>query len=199
MTMNRQITLAARPVGFPQESDFHLVESPVPAPGEGEALLRTMYLSVDPYMRGRMSDAKSYAAPVEIGQVMVGGTVGRVIESKDGRLLAGDIVAGYTGWQDYAVAKSGDLRKLDPALAPVSTALGVLGTVGLTAYFGLLDVCNPQAGETVLVSGAAGAVGSLVGQIAKIKGCRTVGIAGTDEKLKYATEELVSCVRSPLT
>ena len=183
--MNRQITLAARPTGLPKESDFRLVESPVPVPGPGEALVRTLYLSVDPYMRGRMNDAKSYAPPAQIGEVMLGGTVGRVEQSNDPNLRLGDIVAGNGGWQDYALAKGKDLRRLDPSAAPISTALGVLGPIGLTAYFGLTDICRPNPGETVLVSGAAGAVGSVVGQIAKILGCRAVGIAGTDDKIRH--------------
>jgi NADPH-dependent curcumin reductase CurA len=183
--VNRQITLAARPTGFPKESDFRLVESPVPVPAPGQALIRTLYLSVDPYMRGRMNDAKSYAAPTQIGEVMLGGTVGRVEQSNDPNVRLGDIVAGNGGWQDYWVASGKDLRRLDPAAAPISTALGVLGAVGLTAYFGLIDICHPSPGETVLVSGAAGAVGSIVGQIAKVLGCRAVGIAGTDEKILH--------------
>jgi NADPH-dependent curcumin reductase CurA len=187
---NRQITLAARPTGLPKESDFCLVESAILVPGPGEVLTRTLYLSIDPYMRGRMNDAKSYAAPVAVGGVMVGGTVGRVEQSNDPGFKPGDIVAGNAGWQDYAVAKGKELRKLDPSAAPVTTALSVLGHIGLTAYFGLIDVCHPNAGETVVVSGAAGAVGSVVGQIAKILGCRVIGIAGTDEKIKYLVDEL---------
>jgi NADPH-dependent curcumin reductase CurA len=188
--MNRQITLAARPTGLPKESDFRLVESAIPVPGPGEVLVRTLYLSVDPYMRGRMNDAKSYAAPVAIGEVMVGGTVGRVEQSNDPNFRVDDIVAGNTGWQDYATPKGKDLRRLDPSFAPVTTALGVLGHIGLTAYFGLIDICHPQAGETVVVSGGAGAVGSAVGQIAKFLGCRVVGIAGTDAKVEYLVNEL---------
>jgi len=187
---NKQILLAARPVGFPKESDFNLVESPIPAPGDGEVLVRVVYLSVDPYMRGRMSDAPSYAAPVGIGEVMTGGTVSRVVESRNPKFQAGDYVDGQFGWQQYAVSSGKGLRKLDPALAPLSTALGVLGMPGLTAYFGLLDVCQPKAGETVVVSGAAGAVGSMVGQIARIQGCRTVGIAGGDDKIRWLVDEL---------
>src|SRR5258708_17987122 len=190
MSANRQFTLAARPSGMPKESDFKLIESPAPKPGAGEVLLRTLYLSVDPYMRGRISGVKSYAAPVEIGQVMVGGTVGAVVESNNADFAPGDIVEGYWGWQGWAVSNGQGLRKIDPSVAPISTALGVLGMPGMTAYFGFLEICKPQSGETVLVSGAAGAVGSLVGQIAKIKGCRVVGIAGADEKVEYVTAEL---------
>jgi NADPH-dependent curcumin reductase CurA len=189
-TMNRQILLAARPVGFPKESDFNLVESGVPTLGDGQILVRSIYLSVDPYMRGRMNDVKSYAAPVAIGGVMGGGAVARVVQSNNPAFKEGDIVEGMFGWQDYAVSDGQGVRKIDPALAPISTALGVLGMPGLTAYFGLLEIGNPQPGETVVVSGAAGAVGSLAGQIAKIKGCRVVGIAGADDKIAYLTDEL---------
>lgn len=188
--LNRQITLAARPVGFPKESDFNLIETPAPSPNDGEVLIKILYLSVDPYMRGRMNDAKSYAKPVELGEVMVGGTVGKVIESRHLGYQAGDYVEGRLGWQEYAISDGADLRKIDPSLAPLSTALGVLGMPGMTAYFGLLAICDPQPGETVVVSGAAGAVGSLVGQIAKIKGCRVVGIAGTDDKVNWLVNEL---------
>lgn len=190
MTTNKQITLAVRPVGFPKESDFRLVEAPVPTPGPGQFLVQSLYLSVDPYMRGRMNAAKSYAPPVELGGVMVGGVVGQVVESHHPRFAAGEIVEGYFGWQQYAVSDGVGARKVDPSLAPISTALGVLGMPGLTAYFGLLEIGKPQPGETVVVSGAAGAVGSLVGQIAKIQGCHVVGIAGTDEKARYVVEEL---------
>ena len=187
---NRQITLAARPVGFPKDSDFKLVESPISTPNEGEFVVRVIYVSVDPYMRGRMNDAASYAAPVQLGSVMGGGAVGKVISSNNPGFGEGDIVEGPFGWQEYAVSNGQGVRKIDPSLAPISTALGILGMPGLTAYFGLLDICNPQADETVVVSGAAGAVGSLVGQIAKIKGCRAVGIAGADDKIAYLTSEL---------
>jgi hypothetical protein len=190
MTTNKQITLAVRPVGFPKESDFRLVEAPVPTPGPGQFLVQSLYLSVDPYMRGRMNAAKSYAPPVELGGVMVGGVVGQVVESRHSRFAAGEIVEGYFGWQQYALSDGAGVRKVDPSLAPISTALGVLGMPGLTAYFGLLEIGKPQPGETVVVSGAAGAVGSLVGQIAKIQGCHVVGIAGTDEKARYVVEEL---------
>jgi NADPH-dependent curcumin reductase CurA len=187
--MNRQFVLASRPVGLPRESDFKMVESPVPELKDGEVLVHALYLSVDPYMRGRISGMKSYAAGVEIGQMMVGGGVAEVVESKNSGFAKGDIVDIYMGWQEYAISNGKGLRKLDPAVAPVSTGEGVLGMTGMTAYFGLLDVCNPKAGETVVVSGAAGAVGSVVGQIAKIKGCRTVGIAGGDDKVDWILRE----------
>ena len=188
--INRQVTLASRPVGFPRLSDFQLIESPVPAPKEGAVLVSTIYLSVDPYMRGRMSDLESYARPVAIGEVMIGGAVGKVVESADPKFRSGDIVEGMLGWQEYAIVKGSELRRIDPSLAPISTALGVLGMPGLTAYFGLLAICHPKGGETVVVSGAAGAVGGLVGQIAKIKGCRVVGVAGSDSKVAYLRNEL---------
>ncbi len=190
MATNRQITLAARPSGFPKESDFALVEAPVPTPGSNQILVRNLYLSLDPYMRGRMSDAKSYADPVPIGGVMTGEAVGRVLESKDPRFAPGDLAAGMTGWQEYGVLRADEARKIDPAAGPVSTALGVLGMPGLTAYFGLLETGQLKAGETVVVSGGAGAVGSVVGQIAKVKGCRVVGIAGSDAKVDYMLNEL---------
>lgn len=187
--INRQFVLASRPVGLPKQSDFRMIETPVPGLKDGEVLVRALYLSVDPYMRGRISGMKSYAAPVEIGQVMVGGGIARVVESKNPGFAAGDVVDIYMGWQEYAISDGRGLRKLDPSIAPVSTGLGVLGMTGLTAYFGLLDVCDPKPGQTVVVSGAAGAVGSIVGQIAKIKGCRTVGIAGGDEKIAWILKE----------
>lgn len=190
VTMNRQIMLAGRPNGFPKESDFRLVESPVPTPSAGQVLVRTIYLSLDPYMRGRMSDRASYAQPVQIGEVMVGGVVGKVIQSKNPSFPEGSVVEGHFGWQEHAIGTGEGVRIVDPLIAPISTALGVLGMPGFTAYFGLLDIGNPQAGETVFVSGAAGAVGSIVGQIAKIKGCRAVGVAGSDEKIRYITQDL---------
>lgn len=189
-TVNRQILLAARPVGFPKDSDFRLVEAPLPTPADGQFLVRSIYVSVDPYMRGRMNDVKSYAPPVAIGGLMGGGAVGKVVESRNPTIREGDIVEGMFGWQEYAVSDGQGVRKINPELAPISTALGILGMPGLTAYFGLLEIGKPQAGETVVVSGAAGAVGSVVGQIAKIKGCRAVGIAGADDKVKYLTDEL---------
>lgn len=188
--MNRQITLAARPVGYPKTSDFNLVEAAMPTPGEGEVLVKSLYLSVDPYMRGRINQAKSYAANVQIGAVMVGGVIAEVAASKHADFEVGDIVNAHIGWQEYGVAGGGELRKIDPGLAPISTGAGILGMPGLTAYFGLLEVGKLQEGETVFVSGAAGAVGSVVGQIAKIKGCRVIGTAGTDEKVAYILDEL---------
>ena len=189
-SVTRQFKLAARPVGLPKESDFTLVTVPMPAPADGQVLVKTTYLSVHPYMRGRITGVRTYAEPVNIGDVMQGGTVGQVVQSKSADLAPGDFVLGQWGWQEYAAADAKGVRKLDPKLAPVSTALGVLGMPGMTAYFGFLDICEPKAGETVLVSGAAGAVGSLVGQIAKIKGCRTVGIAGADSKVDWMVKEL---------
>jgi len=189
-TTNRQITLAARPTGFPQESDFKLVESPVPIPGPGQFLVRTIYLSVDPYMRGRMNDRPSYAPPVALGEVMTGGIVGQVVQSKHAKFPEGAYVEGRLGWQDFALSDGAAVRVVDPGIAPLSAYLGVLGMPGLTAYFGLLDIGQPQPGETVLVSAAAGAVGSIVGQIAKLQGCRVVGVAGTDEKVRLVALEL---------
>jgi leukotriene B4 12-hydroxydehydrogenase/15-oxo-prostaglandin 13-reductase len=188
--VNRQIKLAARPVGMPKESDFSIVDAPMPSLSDGQVLAKSVYLSVDPYMRGRITGVRTYADPVNIGDVMQGGTVGQVVESKAAGFAPGDYVTGMWGWQEFAVADAKTLRKLDPKLAPVSTALGVLGMPGMTAYFGFLDICKPKPGETVVVSGAAGAVGSLVGQIAKIKGCHVVGIAGTDDKVAWMTKDL---------
>ncbi len=186
----RRIVLASRPVGEPKPNDFRLEEVAVPQPGPGQVLLRTKWLSLDPYMRGRMSDAPSYAKPVGIGEVMEGGTVSEVIASRNDRFTGGDIVVGRTGWQTHALSDGAGLRKLDPALAPISTALGVLGMPGMTAYCGLLEIGKPQSGETVVVAAASGAVGSVVGQIAKIKGARAVGIAGGADKCRYVTNEL---------
>ena len=186
-TTNRRVLLKSRPVGEPKPSDFEIAEAPMPKPGDGEILVRTIWLSLDPYMRGRMNDVKSYSAPVEIGGVMTAGTVGQVVESRHPGFHAGDFVLSYGGWQTHHVARVGSQPgpfgplKLDPALAPISTALGVLGMPGMTAYVGLYDIGQPKAGETVVVSAAAGAVGSAVGQLAKLRGCRAVGIAGSPE------------------
>lgn len=187
---NRQILLAARPEGLPKESDFKLVESPMPEPGEGQFLVKTNYLSVDPYMRGRISEAKSYAEPVAVGDLMVGGTVGTIVQSRHPSYREGEVVVGYWGWQEYAVSDGEGLQRFDVPGMPMSYALGVLGMPGMTAYFGLLDIGRPKPDETVFVSGAAGAVGSLVGQIAKIHGCRAAGSAGSAEKVDYLLTEL---------
>src|SRR5262244_2058471 len=186
--MNRQILLTSRPAGPPGLDNFKLVQSPIPQPHEGEVLMRTRYLSLDPYMRGRMSAAKSYAKPVEVGEPMVGGTVGEIVASRNAKFAVGDIVLGYGGWQDYALSSGVGVRKLDPAAAPVTTALGVLGMPGMTAYAGLLEIGRPKPGETVAVAAASGAVGSVVGQIARIKGCRAIGIAGGKDKCAWLVE-----------
>jgi NADPH-dependent curcumin reductase CurA len=188
--INRQIILVKRPTGMPDESCFKLVTSSIPQPVNGQVLLRTRFLSVDPYMRGRMNDRKSYVAPFQLNEVLNGGIVGEVIESKSNNFVKGDFVVGNLGWQDYSIAGEKEMRKINPEIAPMSTALGVLGMPGLTAYFGLLDIGQPKRDETVVVSGAAGAVGTIVGQIAKIHGCRIVGIAGSDKKTRYLIDEL---------
>ena len=188
--INRRIVLAERPAAYPEPKHFRLEEAPIPQPNEGEALVETIWLSLDPYMRGRMREGPSYAAAVQIGEVMTGGVVGRVVKSRTPELAVGDIVDGSLGWQEYAVARPGALRKVDPDLAPISTAVGVLGMPGMTAYFGFLDVCEPEVGDTVVVSAASGAVGQVVGQIGKIMGCRVVGTAGTDEKVDFIVNEL---------
>jgi hypothetical protein len=186
---NRRVTLAARPDGFPKESDFALDEVNVPGgPGAGEVLLHVLYASVDPYQRGRMSEARSYAQPMEIGDVITSQSLGEVVESNDGRFAPGDIVVGQLGWQEYAVARAGSLRQVPPGLEPITLALHVLGATGLTAYFGLFDIGRPRPGDTVVVSGAAGAVGQIVGQLAKLAGCRTVGIAGGPDKARELGE-----------
>ena len=189
-TLNRRITLASRPVGAPTAENFRLEEVPLAAPAAGQVLLRTLYLSLDPYMRGRMSTAPSYAPPVALGEVMVGGTVSRVEASQHPNFKVGDLVLGQSGWQSHALSDGTGLNKLDAAMAQPSLALGVLGMPGFTAYMGLLDIGQPKAGETVVVAAASGAVGAVVGQIAKLKGCRAVGIAGGAEKCRYVVEEL---------
>jgi NADPH-dependent curcumin reductase CurA len=187
---HRQVRLAARPRGFPRESDFRLVEAPLPAPAPGQMLVRGVYLSIDPYMRGRMSEARSYVPPVALGDVMEGGVVGEVVRSERPGFAPGDVVEGRFGWQEYALSDGKGVRKVDPTLAPVSTALGVLGMPGLTAYFGLLEIGQPKPGETVVVSAASGAVGAVVGQLAKLRECRVVGIAGSPAKVDYIVREL---------
>jgi NADPH-dependent curcumin reductase len=187
---NRRIVLASRPHGAVSAENFRIVDAPMPQPADGEVLVRNEWLSLDPYMRGRMSDAKSYVPPVQIDEVMVGQTVGEVVESRDRRFRSGDKVLTQLGWQSYGVAKAADLVPVDVRRAPASYYLGVLGMPGMTAWFGLFEIGQPKAGETVLVSAASGAVGSVVGQLAKIHGCRAVGIAGGKAKCDYVVTEL---------
>jgi NADPH-dependent curcumin reductase len=187
---NLQVLLASRPTGWVKESDFRIVESDMPKPGEGQVLIKTLYLSLDPYMRGRMNDQRSYAAKVEIGQVMEGEVVGEVVESGNAKFRPGDTVAARVGWQRYALSDGSNLRKVDPALVPVSAYLGAVGMPGVTAWIGLNDIGQPKAGETVVVSAASGAVGSVVGQLAKARDCRVVGVAGGAEKCGFVVEEL---------
>ncbi len=188
--INHQVRLAARPVGLPKRSDWQFTETPVPKPGDREVLVRTLYLSLDPAMRGWMNEGRSYIAPVGIGEVMRAGGIGRVVASNHPDFAVGDHVNGTLGVQDYAVLEGGRLTKVEPKLAPLPVFLNTLGMPGMTAYFGLLDVGQPKPGDTVVVSGAAGAVGASVGQIAKIKGCRAVGIAGGAAKCRYLVDEL---------
>ncbi len=193
MPSNQQIILDNRPVGEATASNFRLVSSETPPLQEGQVLVRNHYLSLDPYMRGRMNDAKSYAAPQPLGQVMGGGTVGEVVESRNERYQIGDKVVGMGGWQEYSVvnaAQSGALRKVDTTHVPLSHYLGAVGMPGVTAWYGLVKICTPKAGETVVVSAATGAVGSAFGALAKARGLRAVGIAGGPDKCKYATDEL---------
>jgi NADPH-dependent curcumin reductase len=186
----RRVVLVRRPPGEPAESDFRVEEVPMPEPKHGEVLVKVAYLSLDPYQRGRMRDAASYAAPVGLGEVMTGGIVGEVVRSNTPRFAVGDIVEDRLGWQEYAIGGAPTLRKVDPSLAPISTANGVLGMPGMTAYFGLLEVGQPRPGETIVVSAASGAVGQVVGQIGKIMGCRVVGIAGGAKKCAFVKDEL---------
>ncbi|MEV0945682.1 NADP-dependent oxidoreductase [Rhodococcus sp. NPDC049939] len=190
IVQSTRIVLASRPDGAPTTENFRLEAVNLPELTEGQVLIRIIYLSLDPYMRGRMSAAESYAEPVEIGEVMVGGTVGQVVESRHPGFESGDYVLAYAGWQSHAVVVGDQLQKLDPAAAPLSTALGVLGMPGFTAYSGLLKIGQPKEGETVVVAAASGPVGSAVGQIAKLKGARAVGIAGGPEKCAYLLDEL---------
>lgn len=187
---NRQVTLRCRPEGEVREDHFEIQAVPRPRPDDGQVLARTIYLSLDPYMRGRMNAGSSYAEGVELGDVMVGATVGQVVRSRHGDFAEGDFILGHGGWQEYWVEPGQRLRKLDPSAGPLACALGVLGMPGMTAYVGLLDIGRPKEGETVLVSAAAGAVGSVAGQIAKLKGCRVVGTAGSQEKCDYIVNEL---------
>jgi NADPH-dependent curcumin reductase CurA len=188
--VNHQFRLAARPVGMPRPSDWNYTEESVPEPAEGELLVKVIYLSLDPAMRGWMNEGRSYIAPVAIGAVMRALGTGRVVASRNPGFAAGDFVTGTFGVQEYAVARGDGVRKVDTSFAPLPLHLSALGMTGLTAYFGLLDVGQPKAGETVVLSGAAGAVGAVAGQIARIKGCRTVGIAGGPAKCRYIREEL---------
>jgi NADPH-dependent curcumin reductase CurA len=187
---NKQIVLASRPTGWVEESNFRLVETILDAPDEDEVLVRNSYLSLDPYMRMRMDAVKSYAPYVELGQVMVGGTVGEVLESNYADLKPGDLVTGSLGWQLYGITKGKNLRKVETTKVPLSAYLGIVGMPGVTAWYGLNEIGQPKAGETVVVSAASGAVGSVVGQLAKMKGCRVVGIAGGKAKCDYVVEEL---------
>ncbi|EGR1514473.1 NADP-dependent oxidoreductase [Vibrio vulnificus] len=187
---NRQIVLASRPVGAPTAENFALKQNDIPTPAQGEMLLRSVYLSLDPYMRGRMSDAKSYAEPVGIDEVMVGGTVCQVEVSNHAEFEVGEWVLAYTGWQDYAISNGEGLIKLGKQPSHPSYALGVMGMPGFTAYMGLLDIGQPKEGDTLVVAAATGAVGSMVGQIGKLKGCRVIGIAGGEEKCQFAKETL---------
>ncbi|OFS12443.1 NADP-dependent oxidoreductase [Hafnia sp. HMSC23F03] len=188
--INRRYVLAQRPQGMPSDQDFRLEKVAQPEPEQGQVLLRTLYLSLDPYVRGRLDDAPSYSPPLAIGDVICGGTVCRVEQSQHSDYQVGDLVLAYTGWQDYALSDGEGLQKLDANMAHPSYALGLLGMPGFTGYMGLTDIGNPQAGETVVVAAATGAVGSVVGQVAKLRGCRAVGIAGGVEKCRYAVEKL---------
>lgn len=187
---NKQVLLASRPRGAPRESDFRIVETELRDPEEGEALVRNHYLSLDPYMRGRMNEGKSYAPRVELGEVMVGSTVGEVIASRHPALAPGDFVVGRFGWQQHGVARAEGLMKVDVTRVPASAHLGAAGMPGVTAWFGLLDIGKPKPGETVVVAAASGAVGGVVGQLAKLAGARAIGIAGGRDKCDYVTREL---------
>ncbi|MGG3469085.1 NADP-dependent oxidoreductase [Neobacillus pocheonensis] len=188
--MPKQILLKNRPTGMPTHENFEIRETEIRQPGQGELLIRTVYISVDPYLRGRMNDTKSYIPPFQLNEVISSGVIGQVEESQSDLFKKGDLVLGSLGWEEYSIAKETTVRKIDSTIAPASSYLSVLGMTGLTAYFGLIDIGKPKTGETVVVSGAAGAVGSIVGQIAKLKGCRVVGIAGSTDKVKYLVEEL---------
>jgi NADPH-dependent curcumin reductase CurA len=186
--VSREIRLVARPKGFPGEELFEVAEAAIPDPADGQILIRNAYFSVDPYMRGRMNDVRSYVAPFTLGEAMTGGAVGRVAASRNEKLAEGDWVLHQLGWREWALSDGAGVRKIDASHAPVSTALGVLGMPGFTAYYGLFHIGEPQPGDTVFVSGAAGAVGSAVGQMAKIAGCRVIGSAGSPEKIAWIRE-----------
>ncbi|MDE2049272.1 MAG: NADP-dependent oxidoreductase [Betaproteobacteria bacterium] len=193
MAKNQQIVLASRPTGEPSTANFRLVESDTPPLADGQVLVRHHYLSLDPYMRGRMNEGKSYAQPQPLNEVMIGGTVGEVVESRSDKFKPGDKVVGMGGWQQYSVVDAGQrgmLNKVDTTHIPLSAYLGAVGMPGMTAWYGLMKICQPKPGETVCVSAASGAVGGVVGQLAKVKGCRAVGIAGGPDKCKYVVEEL---------
>ena len=187
---HRRVVLARRPHAEVTEADFRVEEMPVPEPGPREVLVRVIYLSLDPYMRSRMRDAPNYAPSVGVGEVMTGGTVGEVVKSNHPDFRVGDIVEDRLGWQEYAIGGGPNLRKIDPSIAPISTANGILGMPGMTAYFGLFEIAQPKAGETVVVSAASGAVGQVVGQLAKIAGCRAVGVAGGPSKCAFVRDTL---------
>jgi len=188
--MNKSWILHKRPSGYPKSEDFRLVESEFPELLEGEILIESKFLSLDPYMRGRMNDTKSYAPSLKLGDVITGEAVGKVIKSRNRKIKEGYFVNAHIGWQEYGKTDGNSVRIIDPNLAPISTALGILGMPGLTAYFGLLNICKPLPGDTVVVSAASGAVGAVVGQIAKIMGCRVIGIAGSEQKIDYCSSEL---------
>src|SRR5580698_1443869 len=190
MPVNRQFVLDSRPTGNVSPSNFRLVETPAPAPGAGQALVRHLYLSLDPYMRGRLNDSKSYAKPQEVGAVMSGGTVGEIVASNNPRFKPGDKVVGMGGWQDYALSDGRDLHVIDVTRIPIQAYLGPVGMPGVTAWYGLNKIIAPKAGETIVVSAATGAVGSVVGQLAKIAGAKTVGIAGGADKCRYVVDTL---------
>src|SRR5437660_871852 len=188
--VNHQVRLAARPVGLPTAANWQFTEEPIPTAGDGQIVVKILYSSLDPAMRGWMNEGKSYVPPVGIGDVMRGGGAGRVIESNNPKFAVGEFVVAMFGIQEYAISDGRGVTRVDTSIAPLPTYLGTLGMPGMTAYFGLLDIGKAKAGETVVVSGAAGAVGAVVGQIAKLKGCRVVGIAGADDKVDYVTREL---------
>ena len=188
---NKKVVLKNRPNGFPKLDDFEIVTEEITSLNYGEVLVKILWLSLDPYMRGRMSEAKSYAAPIKIGEVITGGAVGKIIASKCPYIAEGDIVEGFNlGWQEYSIIKSSLVRKIDPTIAPIQTAVGVLGMPGMTAYFGLFEICRPIPGDNLVVSAASGAVGQLVGQLGKLAGCNVIGIAGNDKKCSYLKETL---------